>query len=71
MLVTVNYVTALKCNLCFDSKDIDKLYWFKKEVERPKYRATDVVAEVQKVGFLKFRRNREHVQICKSEGAKK
>ena len=32
------------------AKQIDKEYWVKKEVERPKFGATDVVAEVRKAG---------------------
>ena len=52
------------------AKAIDKEYWVKKEVERPKYRPTDVVAEVQNAGFAKFRINPEHVQMWKTEDAK-
>jgi len=52
------------------AKKIDREYWVKKEVERPKYRATDVVAEVQKSGYPKFRVNPEHVSMWKSEDAK-
>lgn len=52
------------------AKAIDKEYWVKKEVERPKYRATDVVAEVHKAGFLKFRVQPEHLRLWKQEDAK-
>ena len=49
---------------------MDKVYWLKKEVERPKYRPSDVAAEVQKAGFPRFRTNPEHVQMWKSQDAK-
>ncbi len=52
------------------AKHIDKVYWIKKEVERPKYRAKDVVAAVKKAGYDKFRINPEHVQMWKAEDAK-
>ena len=52
------------------AKTIDKEYWVKKEVERPKYRATDVVDEVHKAGFPNFRINPEHLRMWKSEDAK-
>lgn len=52
------------------SKQIDKEYWVKKEVERPKYRAKDVVLEVQKAGFPGFRIWPEHVEMWKAEDAK-
>ena len=52
------------------AKTIDKEYWVKKEVERKKYRPSDVVAEVQKTGFRGFRINPEHVEMWKSEDAK-
>lgn len=52
------------------AKTIDKQYWIKKEVERQKYRASDVVAAVQEKGFKKFRVNPEHVNMWKSEDAK-
>jgi hypothetical protein len=53
------------------AKQIDKEYWVKKEVERPKYRATDVVNEVRKAGFKKFRIQPEHLNFWRSEDAKK
>lgn len=49
---------------------IDKEYWVKKEVEREKYRPTDVVSEVRKAGFELFRVNPEHVEMWKTEDAK-
>lgn len=52
------------------AKTIDKEHWVKKEVERPKYRATDVVAEVRKAGFNKFRIRPEHVHMWKAGDAK-
>lgn len=52
------------------AKQIDKEYWVQKEVEKPKYRAKDVVAEVRKTGFKNFRVQPEHVQFWKSEDAK-
>ena len=52
------------------AKTIDKEYWVKKEVEREKYRPRDVVREVQKAGFAKFRICPEHVDMWKAEDAK-
>lgn len=52
------------------AKQIDKEYWVKKEVERPKFRAKDVVAEVKKAGFTKFRVCPEHTDMWKSEDAR-
>lgn len=52
------------------AKTIDKEYWVKKEVERPKFRAKDVVAAVRGAGFSKFRIQPEHVDMWKSENAK-
>ena len=52
------------------AKAIDKEYWVKKEVERPKYRAMDVVAEVHKAGFPRFSVYSDHVSIWKVEDAK-
>jgi hypothetical protein len=52
------------------AKQIDKEYWVKKEVERPKYRAKDVVAEVHKAGYRKFRASAEHIYMWKAEDAK-
>lgn len=52
------------------AKTIDKEYWVKKEVERPKFRAKDVVAEIRKAGFTKFRVSPEHVLLWRTEDAK-
>jgi hypothetical protein len=52
------------------AKTIDKEYWVKKEVERPKYSAKHVVAEVQKAGFPKFRVHHDHTNMWKSEDAR-
>jgi len=52
------------------AKAIDKEYWVKKEVERPKFRAKDVVAAVRNAGFLRFRVSPEHVEMWRSEDAK-
>ncbi|MDO9695532.1 MAG: DUF3644 domain-containing protein [Candidatus Latescibacteria bacterium] len=52
------------------AKAIDKEYWVKKEVERPKYRAKDVVAEVRKAGFARFSVYSDHVNFWKGEDAK-
>lgn len=52
------------------AKQIDKEYWVKKEVERPKFRATDVVQRVNEAGFKKYRVQPEHLRMWKSEDAK-
>lgn len=52
------------------AKTIDKEYWVKKEVEKPKFRAKDVVAAVLATGFQRFRVAPEHVAMWKSEDAK-
>ena len=52
------------------AKRIDKEYWVKKEVERPKFRAGHVVSEIRKAGFGKFRTNPEHVELWKAADAK-
>jgi hypothetical protein len=49
-------------------KEIHSVY--KREVEKKKYLAKHVVAEVQKAGFKKFRTNPEHVKMWKAEDAK-
>ena len=53
------------------AKLIDREYWVKKEVERPKYRAKDVVAAVRLAGFGRFRVQPEHLAFWKAEDAKK
>ena len=52
------------------AKQIDKEYWVKKEVERPKFRPKHVVAEVRRAGFPRFRINPEHVEMWRTEDAK-
>lgn len=52
------------------AKTMDKQYVVKKEVERQKYRPTDVAAAVQERGFRKFRVNPEHLSMWRSEDAK-
>lgn len=52
------------------AKEIDKEFWVKKEVERKKYRATDIVKQLNASGFEKFRVNPEHLKMWKSENAK-
>lgn len=52
------------------AQQIDKEYWVKKEVERPKFRPTDVVAKVRSAGFKKFRVTPEHSRMWKAEDAK-
>lgn len=52
------------------AKTIEKHYWVRKEVERPKYRPTDVVVKVQEAGFSKFRVNPEHLEMWRKEDAK-
>ena len=52
------------------AKTIDKQFWVKKEVERKKYRPSDLVKKVQDAGFPNFRVNPEHVEMWKSEDAK-
>jgi hypothetical protein len=52
------------------AKTIDKEYWVKKEVEKKKYRPSDIAKAVRQAGFPKFRVNPEHVEMWKSEDAK-
>jgi Protein of unknown function (DUF3644) len=52
------------------AKTIDKEYWVKKEVERTKYRASDVVAEVRKAGFDRYKVQPEHLNMWRLEDAK-
>jgi hypothetical protein len=52
------------------AKAIDKEYWVKKEVERPKFRPTDVVKAVRAAGFARFRVTPEHSSMWRSEDAK-
>jgi hypothetical protein len=52
------------------AKQIDKEYWVKKEVEKPKFLAKDVAAAVRKAGFPRFRVFAEHLSLWKSENAR-
>lgn len=52
------------------AKKIDKEYWVKKEVEKKKYRPSDIVSLVQQAGFPNFRVNPEHVKMWQAEDAK-
>lgn len=52
------------------AKTIDKEYWVKKEVERPKFRPTDVVKAVHAAGFSGFRVTPEHSTMWRNEDAK-
>ena len=52
------------------AQTIYKEYWVKKEVERKKYRPSDVVAIAKEKGFNNFRTNPEHVEMWKKEDAK-
>lgn len=52
------------------AKRIDKEYWVKKEVERSKFRAKDVVAAVQAAGFPGFRISPEHVNMWRDQDGK-
>jgi hypothetical protein len=52
------------------AKAIDKEFWVKKEVERPRFRAKDVVEAVRNAGFIRFRVKSEHLRMWKSEDAK-
>lgn len=53
------------------AKAIDKEFWVKKEVEKPKFLPSAVVKKVQAEGFKKFRVTPEHAQMWKAEDAKK
>ena len=52
------------------AKAIDREYWVKKEVERPKFRPTDVVNAVKAAGFTKFRVTPEHSRMWNQEDGK-
>ena len=52
------------------AKSISKEYWVRKETERKKYRAKEIVAEVNKASFTKFKTNPEHVRMWQSEDGK-
>ncbi|MEZ4311916.1 MAG: DUF3644 domain-containing protein [Polyangiaceae bacterium] len=52
------------------AKTIDKEYWVKKEVERPKFRPKDIVKRAREAGFPKFRLQPDHVELWRAEDAK-
>jgi hypothetical protein len=52
------------------AKTINKEYWIKKEVEKPKFKPKNVVAKVKAAGFSKFRVQPDHVTMWQSEDAK-
>ncbi len=52
------------------AKEINKEYWVRKEVEKPKFLPKHVVKTVQNSGFPKFRIQPEHVTLWKAEDAK-
>lgn len=53
------------------AKAIDREFWVKKEIEKPKFRPTDVVQQVNAAGFKKFRVTPEHSSMWKAQDAKK
>ena len=52
------------------AKQIDKEYWVKKEIEKPKFRAGDVVKAVHQAGFKRFRMQPDHLRMWKDENAR-
>ena len=52
------------------AKTIDKEYWVKKDVERKKYRAKDVVAAAHEAGFNKLNVFGSHLRMWRGEHAK-
>jgi len=52
------------------AKTIDKEYWVKKDVERKKFRAKDVVAAAHEAGFNKLSAYGSHVRMWQAEDAK-
>lgn len=52
------------------AQSVSKEYWVKAPVEKPKFLAKHVVAEVRKAGFGRFRVSPDHVEMWKREGAK-
>lgn len=52
------------------AKAIDKQYWVRKEVERTKYRATDVVQAAHDAGFVTFNLHGDHLRMWHSQDAK-
>jgi len=49
---------------------VEKEHWVQKDVEKPKFKPKDVVAEVQAAGFRRFRINAEHIAMWREEDAK-
>jgi hypothetical protein len=52
------------------AKTIDKEYWVKKEVERPKFLAKHVVKAIRQAGFARFRTQPEHLEMWRAEDGK-
>lgn len=52
------------------AKTIDREYWVKKDVERKKYRAKDVVAAARGAGFTSFNVFGSHLSMWRNEDAK-
>jgi hypothetical protein len=52
------------------AKTISHELWVKKDVEKPKFRPTDVVREVQKAGYPKFLVQPHHLELWRNEDAK-
>lgn len=52
------------------AKEIDKQYWVRKEVERKKYRATDVAQAAHDAGFSNFNVYGDHLAMWRDEDAK-
>lgn len=51
------------------AENIQKEYWVKKEVERPKYRPSDIVKLVKEKGYSKFSMTK-HTELWQKENAK-
>ena len=51
------------------AKEIDKQYWVQKEVEKPKYAATEIVNAMQSEGYEKFK-IRDHTDFWKTKDGK-
>jgi hypothetical protein len=52
------------------AEQIDREFWVKKEVERPKFRAKDVVQAVRAAGVRRFNISPQHVNMWRAEDAK-
>lgn len=53
------------------AQTIDRAYWVKREVEKPKFRPKDVVARVRAAGYPRFRVQPDHLDFWKQEDAKR